>query len=116
MQWASLNPGEMREQIVWQRKVVTGQDGFGQDLYDWTDLLSCYAKVESLSGIELQREQQRWAEAQYRVRHQFTKGMRPKDRIAWNNDGTTQYLDVLDVSDREGLRMITTVVAKEWVS
>ncbi len=78
-------------------------------------MLLIYAKVESLSGLELQREQQRWAEAQYRVRHSFVKGMQPKDRIAWNNDGETLYLDVLDVSDREGVRMITTVIAKQWV-
>lgn len=111
----ALNPGLLRHRIVWQAKEVTGQDGFGQDVYDWQDVISCPAQVRMLSGRELEVAQQRWAEAKYMIRQHYYRGLGTTHRIFWSIDGVDKYLDPLEVSDIAGTGRVQDIVAKEWV-
>lgn len=114
----TLNPGLLRDQITWQRKVLASpyQNSYGEDVYQWSDLLTCRAQVKALSGRELETAQQRWAEAQYVIRQHYYAGLKRSDRIAWYVDGETRHLDVLDVADRDGIGAAQTVIAKEWAA
>ncbi len=111
----TVDPGLLRHSIVWQQKVVASQNAFGEDVYDWQDVLSCRAQVRSLSGMELQSAQQRWAESQYGILQYYSPGLATTMRISWNDNGTTRYLDVLNISDKAGTRRRLDVIAKEWV-
>lgn len=110
----TLNPGLLRHRITWQRKVVSGQDSFGQDLYTWADVVTVSCQVKPLSGREMQSAQQRWAEAKYRITQHYVAGMDRMERGAWYVDGEYRYLDVLDINDRAGTGRVLEITAKEW--
>jgi head-tail adaptor len=109
----TFNPGLARHRIVWQRKVVTGQDTFGGDVWVWTDVQACSAEVRQISGRELEESAQRWAEARYLVRHHFIAGLEYTDRIAWLVHGETRILDPLEIADLAGTSRVLDVIAKE---
>lgn len=111
-----LNPGRLTESITYQRKSVTGENSFGEDVYSWVDLQVMRADVRNLAGKELQSAQQRFAEAQYQIIQHYVAGLQRKDRIAWLKDGAYRYLDVLDIQDRVGTGRQQEVLAKEWTA
>lgn len=111
-----LNPGLLRHQITWQVKSVSGQDGFGQDIFVWADFLSCRARVEADLGRESEQFQQRWAEADYVLTQHFYNGLLPEMRIAWLDDGVMKYLDVLSIQDPAGTGRYQKVVCKTFGS
>ena len=94
-----LNPGLLRHQITWQQKSITGQNASGEDIFAWTDFLTCRASVRATTGREFQRVMQIWAEANFVIRQYFSVGLTTDMRIAWFVDGAIIYLDVLDISD-----------------
>lgn len=110
----TLNPGLLRHRITYQRKVISGQDAIGQDLYTWVDLASVSAQIKAVTGREKQSADQRWAEAQYRITQHWYAGLQRGDRIAWWSDGEMRYLDVIDIEDQAGTQRVQFVLAKEW--
>ena len=109
-----LNPGLLRHQLTWQRKYVTGQNGVGEDEYDWTDVCEVRARVLALTGKELEIAQQRWPEARYRIEQHFVAGMEHGFRAEWQTPNGVRYLDALDILDPAGTGAMLVIVAKEW--
>ena len=108
-----LNPGLLRHGIVWQEKVVSGQDTTGADVYSWNDVLRCRARVQALGGREYARVMERWADAQYEITQHYSKGLKAKMRIQWLVDGDTHTLDVLNINDPAGAGRYQTVICKD---
>ena len=111
---AVVNPGQLRHQITWQQKNVTGQNSIGEDIYTWVNFLTCRASVEATVGREYQQIMQRWAESDFMITQHFYKGVAPEMRIAWFVDGSITYLDVLDVSDPLGTGRLQQVVCRTF--
>jgi head-tail adaptor len=112
----ALNPGLLRHQIRWERKVVAGQDGFGQDDFTWTLVVLVKAQLVALQGRELETAQQRWAEARYRIRQHYVPGMDRAERGVVKIDGEERYLDIVDVQDLTGTGREQVIIAKEWAA
>jgi head-tail adaptor len=111
----SLNPGLLRHRVTWQRKSVTGQNSYGEDIWEWQDIVTVSCQVKPLTGRETQDAQQRWAEAKYKIVQHWYAGMELVDRGAWWYDGAMRYLDILDIQDRAGILRVMDITAKEWV-
>lgn len=110
----ALNPGLLRHRIIWQKKEVTGQNSYGEDVYEWQDVITCSAQVRAMAGRELESALQRWAEAKYAIRQHRYRGLDVTYRIYWYNDGVEKFLDPLEVSDQAGTSRVQDIVAKEW--
>lgn len=108
-----LNPGILRHQITWQRKAVTGQNGFGEDVWSWADVLTCKAQVRSLTGRELANSQQTWPDARYHITQHYSRGLGTEMQIQWFVDGEVRTLDVLDIQDQAGTQRMQIVLAKD---
>ncbi len=120
-----LNPGVLRDQITWQRKVnadldehgmpISQQNSFGEDIFDWTDVITVKAQIKGVTGSEMGAAGQRWAEAKYQIRQHYVPGLQPGYRGAWLVNGEMRYLDILDIADQSGTGRVLTIMAKEWV-
>lgn len=111
----TLNPGLLRHQITWQRKVLGDPNTFGEPTYLWTDLVSVKAQVKDISGTEMTAAGQRWAEAKYEIIQHYVPGLKTGDRGLWRVDGEIRYLDITDIGDAAGTGRVLTIAAKEWV-
>lgn len=104
-----LDPGSLREQIVFQRAVKT-QDDIGQDVITWTDLLTMKMEVRAMQGRELESARQVWPEAQFKLRGWYPPTtIRREDRGLWGE----RVLDILDAEDPGGRRREIMMVARE---
>lgn len=108
------NPGLARHLVTWQEKAVTTQDSYGQDTFTWLEVITVYARVEPLRGRELEMAAQTWADARYKVEHQWHTGLERAMRILWKDGLTSKYLDVLDVYNLDGMHGVTTAICREW--
>jgi head-tail adaptor len=73
-----------------------------------------WARVEYLTGRELEAMQQRWADARYRICMLRQPGitLQAKDTITWNS----QTLDILNIQG-QGTRMPEwTIIARDFVA
>jgi head-tail adaptor len=43
----------MRQKIIIQERVMTGQDSYGQPVYEWRDLFSCWAQLDAESNVTI---------------------------------------------------------------
>lgn len=66
-----------------------------------------------MSGRELEAAQQKWAEAQYAIRHHYIPGLDETYRIAWFVDGTIRYLDPVNIADLAGTGRVLNITAKD---
>jgi head-tail adaptor len=111
----ALDPGLLRHQITWQKKVVSGQNSYGEDNFSWVNFLTCRACVEGAPRRgETQQAMQRWAEAEYQITQHFSPGLEAKMRIAWWIDGAMAYLDVLNIDDPPGTGRYQKILARTF--
>ena len=64
-----LSAGQLRRRVTIQQRLAT-QDAFGQQATGagaWTDVQTVYAKIESLSGSQLQKAQSIYSETTHQV-------------------------------------------------
>jgi head-tail adaptor len=105
-----LNPGKLRDLIVITRKVVSSQNEYGEDVYTEEEVMRFFAHVRAMSGAELQRLEQRWAEARFVIETWFLTVQIDREWIAtWG----TRRLNILDAEDPEGMRRRTRMYARE---
>lgn len=113
-----LNPGTLRDQITWQTKNVIGQDTYGHDILGdppHRDVVTCMCRVSGMQGRELIAAQQIWADARYRIRQHYYKGLKPDMQIAWFVDGEVRLLDVLDIQPAGDMHQMQVIYAKDHV-
>lgn len=108
-----LNPGLLRHQITWERKVVSGQLD-GEDVFAWEIVADVRARILPLVGRELENAQQRWPEARYRIEQHYVPGLQRGHRGYWHGEEGVRYLDAVDVQDPAGTAMSLVILAKEW--
>lgn len=115
----ALNPGDLRHQITWQRRNVTGaRNSFGREILgspEYANVVTCRAQIESGAGKEVALAQQVFAEAKYVIRQHFSAGLTPALRISWYIQGQVRTLDVLDIQDECGLGRVLKIIAKDHV-
>lgn len=105
----SLDPGALRHRLVVQRATKT-QDSYGQDVVEWTDLMTIYAQVRAMTGNEMEAARQTAAEARFKIRSWYPPvTIRREDRIIWDQ----RTLDVLDAEDPTGVGREIVILAKE---
>ena len=108
-----LDPGNLRDQIVIQSPTHS-QNSFGEQVISgWSEIATVWANVRAMTGRELERAQQRWAEARFRIRLPFYNGMTiQRDyRACWG----TRKLNILDAEDPDGMRREIIAYCKELV-
>ena len=107
-----LNPGDLRTQVQFQSKTVSGQNSSGEDIFTWIVQFTLWCEVLALQGRELEAAQQINANARWRIRSHF-----PPTPIGreWRAVMGTRVLDILDAEDPFGTRREFVVIAKEWV-
>lgn len=105
-----LDPGSLREKIVFRRAVKT-QDDIGQDITTWTDLITMWMEVRAMQGRELEIARQTWPEAQFKLRGWYPSVViHREDRALWGE----RVLDILDAEDPGGRRREIAMVAREF--
>lgn len=110
----ALNPGDLRTQVQFQSKVVSGQNSSGEDVVTYATEFTQWCEVLALQGRELEAAQQVNANARWRIRTQFTPNVTQIKR-EWRALMGTRILDILDAEDPFGTRREFVVIAKEWV-
>jgi head-tail adaptor len=110
----NLSYRDLRDQIVFQRKTVTGRNAYNEETVAWTTLLTAHAYVYALQGRELERVQQKWAEARFGARLSaiaLDYDLRRADRVLWG----TRSLDLLDIEDPFGTNQWAVAYLKDYV-
>lgn len=108
-----LNPGALRHQVTYQQKNITSRNSFNEPQYTWQNVVTLKAQVKTLRGRELEAAQQRWAEAQYEIRHHRYSGLNEEMQISWYVDGQVKTLDLLSIGDPPGMGRYQCVYAKD---
>lgn len=108
-----LDPGSLRYQITWQRKVQGAQNSFGEPAITLADVVTLKASVRQFTGREMVAVMQRWPEARYLIEHHWYSGLDTSMQIAWYVDGVTRTLDVLDIRDEAGTQRVLRITAKD---
>lgn len=104
-----LDPGSMRDLLQIERPVKT-RNSFGEDVVTWTLVATVWANVRAMSGAEMERVQQRWALARFKVRTWYMAGIEREYRILWG----TRVLDILDAEDPGGLQRELVMTCQEF--
>ncbi len=75
--------GRLRHKVELQRKSSSGYDSLGQPIGTWQTIDTFPAKVEDLSGRELERARQMVSEATVRVISRFRSNIKTTDRLVF---------------------------------
>lgn len=81
----SLDPGQLDQRVTFQRLAQVA-DGLGGYTQSWSDLFTCWAKVEPLRGSERLMAEQLEDPRDYRVtvrRSSDSAGVTAADRVSW---------------------------------
>lgn len=106
--------GQYDQQITIYENVASGQNPFGEDTLNATVVASLWAAVLYLSGRELERVQQTFAEARYRILFGWQPDsvvLKREQYIYWHG----QTLDVLDVRGPGTRAAEWEIIAKDHV-
>lgn len=110
----TLSYRDLRDQLVFQRKTVSARNSYNEETVSWSNLLTVHAHVYALQGRELERVQQKWAEARFAARMSaiaLDYDLRRADRVLWN----TRSLDLLDIEDPFGTNQWAVAYFKDYV-
>ena len=102
--------GSMRHRVTIQYKVTT-IDGYGGESITWTDLLTCWAAVEPLSGREFLEGRRLENEINHRIRIRYREGLTPSMRVIWGS----RAFDVESVIERASRRREIWLMCRELV-
>lgn len=108
-----MSAGARRNLITIKHKTVTGKDSHGQAVFTLATTATVWAEIWPMSGTEMQKVDQRWAEARFRFRIQpYTEGIARDMTIFWGS----RKLDIMDVEDPTGKRKMVEGYARELVA
>jgi SPP1 family predicted phage head-tail adaptor len=108
-----------RHRIYIQSKTEGAQNEYGEPAVTWANFQECQARIEAMSGRELETAQQTWAEARFKVTTHYLSGVEREMRVVWggldgNNDplSTARLLDILDAEDPTGAGTTLVMICK----
>lgn len=106
-----LNVGDLRQQVTFQKKTVTSQDSYGQDVFTWTTQFTAWCEVRALVGREIEASRSLHAEAKFKLRTHYPPVTVER---AWRGVMGTRVLDILDAEDPTGQRRELVMHAREF--
>lgn len=80
-----MRAGRLRHRITIQQQAVTGQNDYGEDIYEWTDVAIVWAEVQPLTGREYWAAEQVNAETTHQVRLRYLSDIEPSMRILFGS-------------------------------
>jgi SPP1 family predicted phage head-tail adaptor len=93
-----MNPGKLRSRIIIEEKSIA-DNGFGGHTETWTTLATVWAKVEHLSGRELQMAQQISPDILYEITIRYRSDVTTNYRINYRINYSGRYFNIRDVKD-----------------
>lgn len=78
-----MNPGELNKRVTFQRS-DTGQDGFGQPVEIWIDVVTVWASVNPIVGREFFAAETISSELTHKVKIRYRSGITPDMRIKFS--------------------------------
>ncbi|MFA5715840.1 MAG: phage head closure protein [Candidatus Paceibacterota bacterium] len=93
-----MNPGDLRSRIIIEEATYT-DNGFGGKITTWTTLATVWAKVEHLSGRELQIAQLISPNILYEITIRYRSDMSTQYRIYYSG----QYFNIRDIKDLDNM-------------
>ena len=105
-----LNPGLLRDLVIFQRPVKTADSIGGDAVTGYTEVARCWCLVRAMIGREMESVRQVWAEARFRIRTWFPSVTIQRADIGFWGD---RRLDVLDAEDPDGRGRELVVYARE---
>jgi SPP1 family predicted phage head-tail adaptor len=106
-----MNPGILRSRIIIEQKVFA-DNGFGGHTETWSALATVWAKVEHLSGRELQMAQQVSPEITYEITIRYRSDVTTNCRINYAG----QHFDIRDVKDLDNMHKWLFLKCEVWES
>lgn len=103
--------GWLDRRITIQQR-ASGLDSFGQSSIAWTDYLSCWARIEPLSGHELVTAQAVNAEVTHKVTVLYRPGITAAMRAVYQG----RYFNVQNVLDPETAHVISELHCSEGLN
>jgi SPP1 family predicted phage head-tail adaptor len=90
--------GRLRHRVTIQQQSST-QDGYGEQVNTWNDLITVWASVEPLKGREHFAAQQVKTETTTRIKMRYRAGIVSKMRVAYGSK-TYDIMSVIDLEER----------------
>ena len=83
----AINPGELRHKIIFQKLNTDGdnQNGYGEPIEIWDDILITRAGIYPLSGKEFYSAETVNSEVTHKVNIRYAKGLSPDMRIKFGD-------------------------------
>lgn len=107
-----LDPGQLRDFIVIERKTITGQNDYGEDVIAWVEVCRLWCHVKAMVGRELEAMRTIHAEARFKIRSWYPAiVIQREDRARWGG----RTLDILDAEDPDGVGRELVIYAREFV-
>lgn len=103
--------GKLDRRITIQQR-STSKDTFGQESVTWSDRLSCWAKIEPLSGRELELGQAVASEVSHRVTVLYRAGITSAMRVLYQG----RYFDIHGVLDVETAHVVLELLCGEGLN
>ncbi len=107
-----FDPGLCRHRLRIMKPIKT-KNAMGGDVPTLAVYATVRAQVFTMQGREIEAVQQRWADARYRIRMQYTPGIEREFTILWLTPQGELTLDILDVQDPAGVANYTQIFAKD---
>lgn len=108
-----MRAGLRRSRVTFYRPTVGSQNSSGEDVKTNVSLGSAWVAIKALEGRELERAQQLYAEARFRIEmeHPLTDyTLQRADIVTWGS----RTLDILDAEDPNQQRRRVVMIAKEY--
>lgn len=104
-----MRSGDLDRRITIMRYVVTGDDGYGNEVYDWVEHVTVWAAVTQASGREFLHAAAIEAERKVVFRTHWQDGITEADRVTY--DGRLHNInETRELGRREGLELHTTTM------
>ncbi|WP_417848373.1 phage head closure protein [Thalassoglobus sp.] len=104
-----MRAGELRHLVTIQQRSVT-RDDFGAESEVWTTFSQVWAKVQPLSGQELEHAQAMHSETTHKITIRYLADMTPEMRI--QHDSRT--LEILSIKNLDERSIQLELLCREW--
>ena len=105
-----LNPGQCRHRVTIRSKPSGSANQFGEPTGGPTTFIITYASIDALQGREMQKVQQVWTDARFKISMQWVHGITTAMQVV-DDEGRT--FNIWDVQDPDGHRRIIEMYASE---
>jgi SPP1 family predicted phage head-tail adaptor len=105
----AMRAGQLRHQVVLQRRTVTRSAGHAAMAETWTNWQTVWAKIEPLSGRELLQAQQTQAETTHEIVIRYVSELTPRDRVRFG----TRVFEILSIINRDERNEMLTLQCVE---